>query len=258
MGAIAATSRRLARLARGRAVVARGRRRRYDHARVGVGSTGSVLFAFGAAADAPRGSLFSDPLHVGPFALMATGGRLGERTHYAFDLGAISGLYAGEGRAGNAESRGLQRLSLESSARLGPALARVGAFEQGELLSEPARPVQRRTGAGLQLSLPAPRFESRATGRAEIRDARRRTGTVRANRLSRRLAYHAGGFTRLGAVRLRIAELAGLPQAAAPLTLAALSVMREGGVRSPRGARARDARPARGSGSGLGRNDAVG
>lgn len=143
---------------------ARGRRalssleaaaRRYDHARLGVASSGKALFAFGAAADAERGAWLSDPLNLGPFAFLSTGGALGNATSYALDIGGMTGLRAGEGRTDNAETRGVERGSLESAVTLGPALARVGAFEQSELLSAPAQALSRlRAGAGLSLSLP--------------------------------------------------------------------------------------------------------
>lgn len=129
--------------------------RRYDHARVGVASAGRALFAFGAEASAERGAWLTDPLSVGPFALMSTGGSLGERTSYSLDFGALSAVRAGEGRRDNAETRGLQRGSLESAVSLGPGLLRGGAFEQGELLSAPTQTLSRvRAGAGLSLSLP--------------------------------------------------------------------------------------------------------
>ena len=129
--------------------------RRYDHARLGVASTGNVLFGVGVGADTARGALLLDPVNVGPFALVSTGGALGDRTSYALDLGAVSALRAGERRTDNAETRGLERGSLESALPLGPALARVGAFEQGELLSVPAQAVSKlRAGAGMTLALP--------------------------------------------------------------------------------------------------------
>lgn len=129
--------------------------RRYDHARLGASSNGQFLFAFGAAADAERGAWLSDPLNVGPFALLSTGGALGDATSYVLDVGAMSTLRAGEGRADNAESRGLERASVETAATLGPALARLGAFEQSELLAAPAQTLSKlRAGAGIGLSLP--------------------------------------------------------------------------------------------------------
>jgi hypothetical protein len=136
--------------------------RRYDHGRLGVATSGNVLLSFGAAADTVRGAWFSDPMNVGPFALLSTGGALGDSTSYVLDLGAVSSVRAGERRVNNAEARGLERGSLESALALGPALARVGAFEQGEVLSAPAQAVSKlRTGAGLLLSLPLiRRFET--------------------------------------------------------------------------------------------------
>jgi hypothetical protein len=129
--------------------------RRYDHARVGVATPGPALFALGASADATRSAWPSQPLSLGPFALAAVSGALGERTGYALDLAASSALRAGDGRRENAETRGLERGSIESSALVGPVLARVGAFEQGELLSDPyAASSVLRAGVGAGLSLP--------------------------------------------------------------------------------------------------------
>jgi hypothetical protein len=222
--------------------------RRYDHARIGVGSTGDVLFAFGAAADAPRGVAVADRLHLGPFALLSTGGRLGERTSYAVDLGALSGVELADGRRRSSDNRGLERLSVESAARLGPALARVGAFEQGELLSEPSQALFKlRTGAGLSLSLPLlRRFESLShllspelMGRIE----RRYWDGAGDNRLlaTGGLTTALGGFARSAALRVRLAAgLAGAPDAAEPITLAQLSTdarwvgIRVSGVAQPR------------------------
>ena len=66
---------------------------------------------------AERGAWLSDPLNLGPFALLSTGGALGDATNYVLDVGAMSTLRAGEGRASNAEMRGLERGSLESAVR---------------------------------------------------------------------------------------------------------------------------------------------
>lgn len=129
--------------------------RRYDHARLGVASNGNLLYGFGVAADAPRGAWLSDPLSIGPFALVSAGGTFGDRTSYALDLGAVSALRAGERRTDNAETRGLERGSLQSAFSLGPALTQVGVFEQADLLSVPAQAVSKlRAGAGVSLSLP--------------------------------------------------------------------------------------------------------
>lgn len=236
---------------------ARGRRalssleaasRRYDHARVGVGSTGNLLFALGAAADAPRGAWFSDPLGLGPFALLAAGGALGDRTSYALDIGAASGLRAGERRTDNAETRGLERLSLESARSFGPLLGRVGAFEHGELTSEPAQALFKlRSGAGLSLSLPlARRFEQlthliapELSGRLE----RRFWDGAGDNRMitTGGVTTALGAGPRSAAARLRVAAgVAGAPEAATPVTLAALSAdarfigVRLSGVAEPR------------------------
>jgi len=222
--------------------------RRYDHARLGVGSTGSYLLAFGAAADASRGAWLSDPLRVGPFAFFSTGGRLGDRSNYSFDVAASSGLRAGAGRENNAESRGLERLALESALHAGPALARIGAFEQGELLSEPAQALFRlRSGAGLQLSLPLlRRFESLShllapeiSGRFERRYA---DGTADSRLLTTAgLTTALGNGPRVGAARLRLAAgVGGAPDDVTPIALAALSAdarwlgLRLTGVAEPR------------------------
>jgi hypothetical protein len=129
--------------------------RRYDHARLGVASRGPFTAAFGLGADAPRAAALTAPLALGPFALLATGGALGDRTSYFLDAGAASSVRAGEGGRDNAEQRALQRLTLESATRAGPLLARGAAFQHGELLSQPEQALTRlRVGAGLSLSLP--------------------------------------------------------------------------------------------------------
>lgn len=136
--------------------------RRYDHARIGVASGGPILAAFGLAADAPRAASLTAPLALGPFALLAVGGALGDRSSYALDFGVASGTRAGEGRRESAEHRALQRLVLESATTAGPVLARGAAFQHGELLSQPAQALTRwGAGAGLSLSVPLlRRFES--------------------------------------------------------------------------------------------------
>lgn len=223
--------------------------RRYDHARFGVGSSAGALVAFGLAFDAQRGAWFSDPLSVGPFALFATGGALGQRSSYTLDLGASSVARAGDGRRDNAETRGLQRLGLESAYAAGPVLARVAAFEQGELLSQPAQTMSTlRAGAGLSLSTPLlRRFESLShviapelSGRAERQfldwDAVRETRVIGTAGFSTAL----GTVTRGAAARLRVAGgMAGDPAEPTPVTLAALSAdtrllgMRLSGVAEP-------------------------
>ena len=204
--------------------------RRYDHARLAVGSGGKAMFAFGAAADAQRGAWLSDPLNIGPFALFSSGGALGSASSYALDVGAMSALRAGEGRTDNAETRGLERASFESAAPLGPALARVGVFEQGELSSTPTEAASRfRAGAGLGLSLPLlRRFASlshlvapEVLGRFERQDA----DGAGANRVSATAGVTTalGAGPRAGAARLRLAAgWAGRPGALEPMTEAAL------------------------------------
>jgi hypothetical protein len=205
--------------------------RRYDHARIGMSSSGKVLFAFGAAADAERGAWLSDPLNLGPFAVLSTGGALGDATSYALDVGATSSLRAGEGRANNAETRGLERGSLESALALGPGLARFGAFEQSELLSSPAQAVSRlRAGAGLSLSLPLlRRFQSvshfiapELLGRVE----RKYWDGTGENRLSTTAGVTTalGAGARAAAARMRLAAgWAGEPGDLEPVTEASLS-----------------------------------
>ncbi|HVY27522.1 MAG TPA: hypothetical protein VHB79_13280 [Polyangiaceae bacterium] len=205
--------------------------RRYDHARAGVASTGAGLFALGASVDATRGAWLSDPLDVGPFALAAIGGALGERTSYALDLAASSALRAGEGRHDNAETRGLERGSLESSVLWGPVLARVGAFEQGELLSEPhASASVLRVGAGAALSLPlAKRGDNFAHVIAPEALARFERGSWD-GQLDNQLVATGGVSTAFGSVgrgaaaRLQLAGgVAGRPESLEPLARATLA-----------------------------------
>jgi hypothetical protein len=206
--------------------------RRFDHAQVGVATHGRAAFAFGVAADAERAAWLSDPLHMGPFALLSSGGSLGGATSYLLDLGLSSSLRAGEGRRDNAENRGLQRLSLETAVTPGPLLLRLGGFEQGELLSAPAQSVsQLRAGVGAQLSLPlvrrfdslihsiAPellgRFERRAWDGAAENRVRASGGLVTA----------LGTGPRGAAVRLRVAGgLAGELDRVEPMTEASLGM----------------------------------
>ena len=206
--------------------------RRYDHARLGVASTGSLLYGFGVAADAQRGAWLSDPLSVGPFALVSTGGALGDRTSYALDLGAVSSLRAGERRTDNAETRGLERGSLETALALGPALAKVGGFEQGELLSVPAQAVSRlRAGVAVVLALPLlRRFDNGMShlvspellGRVERQywDGGAENHVTTTGGITTAL----GSGPRGAALRLRAAAgWSGAPDALEPVTVAALS-----------------------------------
>lgn len=228
--------------------------RRYDHARVGVSNAGKLLFAFGAAADAERGAWLSDPLNLGPFALVSTGGALGDATSYVLDVGAMSALRAGEGRTDNAETRGLERASLESAASFGPALLRLGAFEQSELLSAPAQTLSKlRAGAGLGLSVPLlRRFDSvnhlvapELLGRVE----RQYWDDTAESRLSATAGVTTalGAGARAAAARLRLAVgWAGAPNDLEPVTEASLAAdarllgLRVAGVAQPR-ARAAEA-----------------
>jgi len=222
--------------------------RRYDHARLGVASAGRALFAFGAEANAERGAWLTDPLNVGPFALLSTGGSLGGATSYSLDLGALSALRAGEGRRDNAETRGLQRGSIETALSFGPGLARVGAFEQGELLSAPTQTLSRvRAGVGLSLSLPLlRRFQTlhhfvapEVLGRFERQhwDGRGETHLHTTGGLTTAL----GAGPRAAAARLRLAGgVAGTPDDVEPVAEASLSAdarllgVRLSGLAAPR------------------------
>jgi hypothetical protein len=205
--------------------------RRYDHARFGVASTGNALFALGAAADAPRGAWLDDPLSMGPFALLSTGGALGDRSSFGLDLGAATTVVAGAGRRDNQKTRGLERGSIESAQAAGPTLLRAGAFEQAELLSDPVQALSKvRAGVGLAWSLPLLRrfgafshlVSPELLGRAE----RQYWDGVGENRL-----LSTGGITsalgngpRGGAGRVRLAAgFGGRPEALEPLTQASLS-----------------------------------
>lgn len=223
--------------------------RRYDHARVGVGTTGGLLVAFGAAADTPRAAAFSDPLSLGPFAVVATGGSWGERTSYVLDMGASSAVRAGDGRHDNGEQRGLQRLVVESAVATGPLLTRGAAFEHAELLSQPEQALTRfRAGGGLALSLPLlRRFESvshliepELSGRAE-RQYFSGDGESRVLATGG-LTTALGSLGRGMAARLRVAGGAGgLADDVKPLALASLSAdarvigLRFSGVAEPEG-----------------------
>ncbi len=223
--------------------------RRFDHARVGVASGGPFLAAFGLVADAPRAASLTAPLATGPFALLATGGALGERTSYSLDIGASSGLRAGEGRRDNAENRGLERLVVESAVPWGPLLARGAAFQHGELLSQSAQTLSRlRAGAGLSLSLPLlRRFESvshliepELAGRFERQywDGSGDNRVLATGGVSTAL----GALGRGAAARLRVAGgVGGAPEDARGLVLASLASdarlfgLRLGGVAEPGG-----------------------
>jgi hypothetical protein len=204
--------------------------RRYDHARFGVGSTGGLLLALGGRLDAPRGAWFSEPRQLGPFALLASGGDLGRRTSYSLDLAAVSTTQSSERRRGNAETRGLERLTLESSRSLGPLLGKLGVFEQGELVSEPAQALlQLRSGAGLSLSMPLVRrfdsFTHLVSPELTTRLERRWDGASASKVIATSGVTSAlGAGPRAGALRLRVAAgLAGAPADVTPITIAALS-----------------------------------
>ncbi len=205
--------------------------RRYDHARLGVASSGDLSYGFGVGADAPRGAWLSEPLNMGPFALASTGGALGDRASYALDLGAVSALRAGERRTDNAETRGLERASLESAVTLGPARAMVGAFEQGELLSVPLEAASKlRAGAGLVLALPLLRRFGAVSHLVSPELLARVERVFRDGAAENHLTTTGGITTALGsgpraaAARLRVAAgWAGTPDALEPVTVASLS-----------------------------------
>lgn len=137
--------------------------RRFDHGRLGVGSTGGSVLAWGAGMDAPR-AWSRGPLPVGPFALLATGGAWGEATSYAVELGATSAWSTAEARRSNAETRALERTRVETALSTGPVLLQFAAFQQGEALSESAQAVSKlRAGAGLLVSAPLVRHFGRLT-----------------------------------------------------------------------------------------------
>lgn len=129
--------------------------RRFDHARMGVGSSGSGLFALGVAADGQRGDELGDPFSVGPFGQLATGGKLGRSSSYGFEVGAGSYSPAHQPRDQGSETRALQRGVLEASQLLGPVLTRFAGFEQTELVSTAPQSVSKlQTGAGASVALP--------------------------------------------------------------------------------------------------------
>jgi hypothetical protein len=125
-----------------------------------------------------------------------------------------------------AETRAVERGTLESSLLAGPTLLRVAAFEQSEWLALPAQAVANlRAGAGARLSLPlARRFgalshavEPGATVRVERRywDGEGDNLLVATGGVDTSL----GGGPRSGALRARLAAgLAGDPQALEPVS----------------------------------------
>ena len=152
--------------------------RRYDQARFGVGSSGASLFAVGVQAASARGDGLDEPLSLGPVTQVSTGGALGKTSSYGLDMAAASWLPAGERRTLGAETHAIERGMLESSLLLGPALVRVGGFEQGEWLAIPGQGLGGfRAGVGAKASLPLVRrftslshvLEPAITGRVERR-----------------------------------------------------------------------------------------
>lgn len=129
--------------------------RRYDHARLGVGSSGASVFALGVQAASARGDGMWEPVSIGPLAHVATGGALGKATSYGLDLAAGSWFPAGEPRTLGAEIRGAERGTIESALLAGPALLRLGGFEHGAWEALPGEAVASwRVGAGARASLP--------------------------------------------------------------------------------------------------------
>lgn len=152
--------------------------RRYDHARLGVGSSGTSLFALGVQADGARGDWLKDPAQLGPFAEIATAGALGKSSSYSLDVAAGSWSRTTEQRTFGTETRGVERGTLESAVLAGPALLRLAGFEQGDWVALPGQAVASfRAGAGARLSLPLVRrfgalvhaVEPGATARVERR-----------------------------------------------------------------------------------------
>jgi hypothetical protein len=205
--------------------------RRYDHARFALGSSGSTTFALGAQADAPRGDWLDDPISLGPFASVATGGGLGKATSYGLELGAGSWLETGERRSAGGVMRGVQRGTLESSLLVGPALLRLGTFEQSDWLALPTQAaLDFRAGAGARLSLPLLRLfstlahavEPSATARFERRywDTEAQSFLLATGGLDSSL----GTGPRGGSASARLgAGVAGEPASLVPVTEAALS-----------------------------------
>lgn len=204
--------------------------RRFDHARFGVGTSGAALLALGARADGARGDSLGAPASVGPFAQLATGGALGRSTSYSLDVAAGSWLRTGQ-REGGHESRGLERLTLESAHSAGPALFRFGAFEQGEWTALPGQAVgELRAGAGVGLSLPLLRRFARLAHllepRLSARVERRQTGEEQGSQLllaTAGLASALGSGPRGGAARAELtAGVAGELEAPEPVAAAEL------------------------------------
>jgi hypothetical protein len=223
--------------------------RRYDQARLGVGSSGASLFAVGVQAASARGDGLVAPLSLGPLAQVATGGAWGKASSYGLDMAAASWLPAGERRTLGAETRAIERGTLESSLLLGPALLRVGGFEQAEWLALPGQGLGSfRAGAGAKASLPLLRrftslshvVEPAITGRVE-----RHYGDGEASNFlvtSGGIDTTLGGGPRGGAVSARLAlGVAGEPsEELEPVTEATLGGdtrlfgLRLSGVADPR------------------------
>jgi hypothetical protein len=204
--------------------------RRYDHARLGVGSSGTSLFALGVQADGARGDWLADPAQIGPFAEVAAGGALGKRSSYSLDVAAGSWSRTGEPRTLGTETRGVERATLESALLAGPALLRVAAFEQSDWLALPGQAVANlRAGAGARLSLPLVRrfgalshaVEPGITARVErlYWDGNAENSLVASGGLDTSL----GGGRRAGAASARLAAgVAGDPEAPEPVSEALL------------------------------------
>jgi len=222
--------------------------RRYDHVRFGVGSQGTVLFALGAGADAPRAVLSSGPIDVGPFGMVSTGGAIGARTSYGFDLAASSSARVEGASSSASEQWSFERSHIESTLPMGPVLGRAALFERAELTSAAALTDARlRAGTGLTVSLPLVRrtgdFAHLIAPEALARIELRRSGD-RAERdwlATAGMTNSLGGVGRGGAARVQLAFGAGgRADQFEPLARAALGVdtrllgLRATGVGEPR------------------------
>jgi hypothetical protein len=204
--------------------------RRYDHARFGVGSSGTSLFALGVQADAARGAWLADPAQLGPFAEVATSGALGKSSSYTLDVAVGSWTSTAEPRSSGAETRAIERGTLESALPAGPTLLRVAAFEQSEWLALPAQAVASlRAGVGASLSLPLARHFGALSHTVEpgitARVERRYWDGVGDNLLvaTGGVDTSLGGGPRAGALSARLgAGLAGEPEALEPVSEALL------------------------------------
>jgi len=113
----------------------RRRRRRYDHGRLGVGTTGSVCCSRSAPKQTrPRRLAHGYPLSLGPSRCCRRAARSGDPARATrFDPGCRLGAARGrEAHRQRRNARGSSAASLQSAISAGPTLAELGAFEQGE------------------------------------------------------------------------------------------------------------------------------